>query len=116
VQWTRPSGQDGGGAGGGRRSLRIRPVMVSIGAANRDPRQFFRSASFGHHAALTRESTWRSAAGNSLLPGARGWRGSKLQIGLSTLFRRLKNLRVEDGFEVTWRSGHTLHTRLIICR
>jgi hypothetical protein len=32
----------------------------------------------------------------------------ELQIAFATLFRRIRNIRIEPGFEVSWRKGHTL--------
>lgn len=83
-------------------------VMVSMGAANRDPRQFPEPEKLD----ITRANANKNLAfsgGNHFCLGA-GLARIELQVGMTALLTRLKNLRVKSGFEVTWRHGHTLHS------
>jgi cytochrome P450 len=79
---------------------------VSIGAANRDPRQY----PHPHRLDITRKDAAKNLAfsgGMHYCVGASLAR-LELQIAFTTLFRRIRNIRIADGFEVTWRKGHTL--------
>jgi cytochrome P450 len=83
-------------------------VMISMGAANRDPRQFPDPDRLD----ITRANANKNLAfsgGNHYCLGA-GLARIELQVGLATMLRRLPNLRVEPGFKVTWRKGTTLHS------
>lgn len=83
-------------------------VMVSMGAANRDARQFPEPNKLD----ITRQNANKNLAfsgGNHFCLGAALAR-IELQVGLTELLKRLKNIRVKEGFAVTWREGHTLHS------
>jgi cytochrome P450 len=106
VQWTSRRAKEDLELGG-QKIAKNSMVMISMGAANRDPRQF----PDPHRLDITRKDANRHLAfsgGNHFCLGA-GLARIELQVGLSSLLRRLKNLCIEDGFEVEWRKGHTLH-------
>ena len=74
---------------------------------NRDPRRF----PDPHRLDITRGDAGKHLAfsgGSHFCLGA-GLARMELHIGLSTLFARLKNLRVEEGFQIRWNPGLTLH-------
>jgi cytochrome P450 len=80
-------------------------VLVSIGAANHDARQF----PDPHRLKVTRENAAKNIAfsgGGHYCLGASLAR-IELQIAFETLLRRVHNVRVADGFKVKWRKGHT---------
>jgi hypothetical protein len=92
---------------GGQQIAKNTMVMVSMGAANRDARQF----PDPHRLDITRSNANRHLAfsgGNHFCLGA-GLARIELAVGFATLLRRVKDLRIEPDFEVTWRTGHTLH-------
>jgi cytochrome P450 len=83
-------------------------VMISMGAGNRDERQYPDPDRLD----ITRANAKTNLAfsgGNHYCLGAQLAR-IELQVGLSTLLKRCKNLRMQPGFEVTWRPGTTLHS------
>jgi cytochrome P450 len=83
-------------------------VMISMGAGNRDERQYPDPDRLD----ITRANAKTNLAfsgGNHYCLGAQLAR-IELQVGLATLLKRCRNLRIQPGFEVTWRPGTTLHS------
>ncbi|MEA2710111.1 MAG: hypothetical protein QOF78_2712 [Phycisphaerales bacterium] len=80
-------------------------VLLSMGAANRDPRQFpdpdrldLSRANAASHLAFS--------AGSHFCLGAALAR-IELQVGLGALLRRLPAIRTEESFRINWRPGTT---------
>ncbi len=105
VQWTRRRAMEDLEIAGVK-VAKDETVMVSMGAANHDPRQF----PDPHRFDVTRKDASRHitfGGGNHFCLGA-GLARLELQIALATLLRRFKNFRIQEGFEVTWDRGQTL--------
>jgi len=81
-------------------------VLVSMGAANRDSRQF----ADPHRLDITRKDAAKHLAfsgGGHYCLGA-GLARIELQIGFETLLRRLRDIRIVEGFQIQWKTGQTL--------
>jgi hypothetical protein len=107
VQWTRRRATEDVELGG-QLIQQGDVVIVSMGAANRDPRQF----PDPHRLDVTRKDASKNLAfsgGSHYCLGA-GLARIELQVGLTTLLRRLCDIRVVEGFKLNWRKGHTLRS------
>jgi cytochrome P450 len=93
----------------GQRIKKNEFVFISLGAANRDPRQFPEPDKLD----LTRANASKHLAfsgGNHYCLGAALGR-IELQIGFATLLRRLKNFKIEaTPSELRWRTGTAIRT------
>jgi cytochrome P450 len=92
----------------GHRIAKNEFVFISLGAANRDPRQFpdpdrldLARANAPKHLAFS--------GGNHYCLGASLGR-IELQVGFATMLRRLKNFRLRPGGKLHWRTGTAIRT------
>jgi pimeloyl-[acyl-carrier protein] synthase len=107
VQWTSRRAKEGLELAGCKIEKNAM-VLISIGAANRDPRQFPDPDRFDP----AREDAAKHLAfsgGNHFCLGA-GLARMELQVGIIAALTQLKNLRIAPGFKPSWRRGTTLHS------
>jgi len=107
VQWTSRQAKEDVDVGG----VLIRKgdsILVSLGAANRDPRQFPDPDRLD----ITRKDAAKHLAFSGGIHFCLGAALSRVeaQVGLATLLRRLPRLRVEQSGKLKWKIGSTLHT------
>jgi cytochrome P450 len=107
VQWTSRQAKEDVEVGG----IKIEAgesVLISLGAANRDPRQFADPDRLD----VTRKDAHRHLAFSGGIHFCLGAALSRVeaQVGIGTLLRRLPNLKIDTEQPLRWKSGSTIRT------
>ena len=107
VQWTSRQAKEDVEVGGVRIATG-ESVLISLGAANRDPRQFPDPDRLD----ITRKDAHRHLAFSGGIHFCLGAALSRVeaQVGIATLIRRLPHLKIDTNEPLRWKSGSTIRT------
>jgi cytochrome P450 len=107
VQWTSRQAKEDVEVGGVTIAAG-ESVLISLGAANRDPRQF----SDPDRLDVTRKDAHRHLAFSGGIHFCLGAALSRVeaQVGIGTLLRRLPKLKIDTNEPLRWKSGSTIRT------